>query len=64
MKFFKHVCLFDIVYGRFYGGQEMTTIELSFFCFAVKAPNGWIYFQTFFNLLCVSKNTKVRSSDV
>ena len=42
----------------------MTTSEMEFFCFAVKTPKGWIYFQTFYNLLCVSFFTKVRSSDL
>ena len=31
----------------------MTTSEMEFFCFAVKTPKGWIYFQTFCSLLCV-----------
>ena len=50
-------------YGRFHRGREMTTSEMEFFCFAVKTPKGWIYFQTFCNLLYVSFFTKVRSSD-
>ena len=43
----------------------MTTIELFFFVlfFAVKTLNECIYFQTFCNLLCVSINTTVRSSN-
>ena len=51
------------IYGRFHRGREMTTSEMEYLFFAVKTPNEWIYFQMFCNFLCVSINTKVRSSD-
>ena len=38
LKLFEMV-YFNIPYGRFHRGREMTTIELVFFCFAVKTPN-------------------------
>ena len=45
-------------------GGKLPQLNCFLFYFAVKTPNEGIYFQTFCNLLCVSINTKERSSNV
>ena len=62
-----HLCMFwrrkKSAYGRLHPGQEMTSIKLDLFCFAVKPLNWWFFFFPVI-CVCVPINTTVQSTSI